>query len=47
MADIFVAALILAVVVIAVRHIRKVKKNGSKCMGCPSAGCCSGHCNDK
>ncbi len=36
-----VVILVLAVIIgAAVRYIIKAKKNGAKCIGCPSGGCC-------
>lgn len=49
MADIIVGGILLAVVVAAVRYIRKAKKSGVKCIGCPEGcscgkqGNCTGH----
>lgn len=41
MENIIAAVVILAIVVLAARHIIKAKKNGQKCIGCPDSGCCS------
>ncbi len=40
MADIIVGGILLAVVVSAVMFIRKEKKRGVKCIGCPDGGSC-------
>ena len=44
----FIAIIVLAVIVIAAAlYIRKAKKSGVKCIGCPrgaSCGSCSGSC---
>ena len=48
MADMIVIGILLILVGIAVFYIWKEKKKGTKCIGCPSAGCCSNKvCNDK
>lgn len=40
--------IIIAIVVIilgaALLYIRKAKKSGAKCIGCPDSGSCSGKC---
>ena len=33
-------------VVFAILHIRRQKKKGGKCCGCPYSGSCSGSCSD-
>lgn len=43
MADIIVGGILLAIVVAAVRYIRKAKKNGVKCIGCPEGCKCGTH----
>ena len=44
----FVDYLIIAVIVLilgsAIVYIRKAKKSGKKCIGCPDSGTCSGSC---
>lgn len=42
MNDLIVAGILLVLVGAAVLYIWKEKKKGSRCIGCPSAGCCSG-----
>lgn len=42
MANFLVIGIILLIVSIAVTYIWKAKKSGAKCIGCPSAGGCSG-----
>lgn len=42
MADLFVIGIILLIVGAAAAYIRRAKKSGVKCIGCPSAGKCSG-----
>ena len=43
MADMIVIAILLIVVGSAVAYIRKEKKRGAVCIGCPHAGSCGGH----
>lgn len=43
--DYVIIAVVAAVIGGAVLYIRKAKKSGKKCIGCPSSGSsCSGHC---
>ncbi|MCI7321957.1 MAG: FeoB-associated Cys-rich membrane protein [Lachnospiraceae bacterium] len=42
MDDLIVVGILLIIVGIAVFYIWKEKKKGARCIGCPSAGCCSG-----
>lgn len=42
MANLLVTGILLLAVGAAVAYIVKAKKNGTKCIGCPSGGCCSG-----
>lgn len=44
MANVIVGGIILLAVGAAVAYIIKAKKNGTKCIGCPSGGNCS-HCS--
>ena len=41
MENLLVVGILLIVVGAAVFYIWKEKKKGRKCIGCPSAGCCS------
>ena len=41
MANLLVAGILLLAVGAALAYIVKVKKSGTKCIGCPSGGCCS------
>ena len=41
MADIIVVAILLLVVGSAIYYIRKEKKRGAVCIGCPHAGTCA------
>lgn len=43
MADIIVGGIVFLAVGTAIAYIIKAKKNGTKCIGCPSGGNCS-HC---
>ena len=45
MADIIVLGIILLLVFAASYYIYKQKKSGVKCIGCSSAGACSGKCS--
>lgn len=42
MEDLIVVGILLVLVGAAVFYIWKEKKRGTRCIGCPSAGCCSG-----
>jgi len=44
MADMIVVAVIGTMLLGAVTYIRKQKKRGAMCVGCPYAGQCSGCC---
>lgn len=46
MEDIIIAVVILIIVGAAVIYIRKAKKSGAKCIGCPAGGNCS-HSDNK
>ena len=41
MADFIIVAIILIMVVTAITYIKKEKKRGVKCIGCPNAGQCA------
>lgn len=41
MTDIIVGLIIVVIVGLAVTYIRKEKKRGVKCIGCPHAGDCA------
>lgn len=45
MADVMVVVVILLIVGGAVLYIRKAKKSGVRCVGCPDGGTCSGCCS--
>ena len=40
MADLIVGGILVAIVAAAALYIRKEKKKGVRCVGCPSAGTC-------
>ena len=42
MANIIVGLVLVLIVAAAIVYIVKEKKKGTKCIGCPAAGCCSG-----
>lgn len=44
MANIIVVLIIVVVVGSALRYIRKQRKSGVHCIGCPSSGSCSRGC---
>lgn len=46
MTDIIVSVIIAVLVVSAVVYIRKQKKKGAHCIGCPASGGCSCGCSD-
>ncbi|WP_072447018.1 FeoB-associated Cys-rich membrane protein [Blautia sp. Marseille-P3201T] len=41
MANLLVVGILFLAVGAAVSYIVKAKKSGTKCIGCPSGGCCS------
>lgn len=42
MIDFAVIAVIVVIIAAALGYIRKAKKNGAKCIGCPVQGGCAG-----
>lgn len=44
MADFIVVVILLIVLGAAILYIRRAKKKGVKCIGCPAAGKCAGSC---
>lgn len=44
MDSIIVIAIIVLIVGLAVWYIRKEKRRGVQCVGCPDSKTCSGHC---
>lgn len=47
MGNVIVIGILLVLVGAALLYIKKEKKRGAKCIGCPSAGCCSSKCNSE
>jgi len=45
MTDILILAVVVGAVGGAMRYIIKAKKNGAKCIGCPSGSSCGGSCS--
>ena len=45
--DVILIAILLSIVVSIVMYIRRQKKSGSKCIGCPYGKNCSGSCHEK
>ena len=45
MTDFILLLVIVAVLAGAIAYIRKEKKRGVRCVGCPDSGSCGGHCN--
>lgn len=45
MTNLIIIAVVAVIVGSAVAYIIKEKKRGTVCIGCPSAGTCSGHCS--
>ncbi len=43
--DILVIAAIALIIGSVVVYIRKAKKKGIKCIGCPDGASCNGHCS--
>ena len=44
MTDVLLILLLVGVVVFALCYIRRAKKRGNACIGCPHAKECGGHC---
>ncbi|MBQ7415816.1 MAG: FeoB-associated Cys-rich membrane protein [Oscillospiraceae bacterium] len=42
--DYVIIAVIAVILGLAIFYIRKAKKSGKKCIGCPDSGACSGNC---
>ena len=45
--DYLVIAVIAGILGAAIWYIRKEKKKGTKCVGCPHSGSCSGNCSGR
>ncbi len=41
MENLIIGIVLLVIIGFAARYVYKAKKNGAKCIGCPSGGCCS------
>ena len=44
MIDFIIIAAVAVIIGLAAWYIRKSKKSGRKCIGCPDSGACSGSC---
>ena len=45
MENLIISALVAVILGLAIGYVVKAKKNGKKCIGCPSTGCsCNGSC---
>ncbi len=46
LADFIIIGILALIIVLALAYIRRAKKSGKKCIGCPDAGaCCSKKCS--
>lgn len=45
MTDLILGLIITAILIGAIAYIRKEKKRGVRCVGCPSGGTCGGNCS--
>ena len=45
MENILIIAIVAVIIGLAVSYIRKEKKRGVKCIGCPNGCSCSGNCS--
>ena len=45
MENIIVLAIVVLIVGTAIFWIRREKKKGARCIGCPNGGDCTGHCS--
>lgn len=45
--DILTVAIIVVILGLAIGYIRRAKKKGIKCIGCPDGAKCSGNCCGK
>jgi len=46
MTDLILILVIAAILAGAILYIRKEKKRGVRCVGCPDGGTCGGNCSD-
>ena len=44
MVNLLIIGILLVILGTAILYIRKEKEKGTRCIGCPSAGCCSAKC---
>ena len=44
MKNLVIIIVLILVLTLSISYIIKAKKNGVKCIGCPSSKNCSGHC---
>ena len=42
--DFIIVAIVVAILGLAILYVRRAKKKGVKCIGCPDGGKCSGNC---
>lgn len=42
--DLAIIALVALILVLVIGYIRRAKKKGVKCIGCPEGGKCAGNC---
>ena len=47
MQDFIIVAVIIVILGAAIMYIRKAKKSGAKCIGCPAGGNCPSHNHSK
>lgn len=47
MIDILIIIVLLVIIGGVANYIRKAKKRGEKCIGCPYSGSCSANCGGK
>lgn len=45
MTDLILGLIIAAILIAAIAYIRKEKKRGVRCVGCPDGGTCGGTCS--
>lgn len=45
MTDIIIIAIVAVIVGLAAGYVRKARKNGVKCIGCPAGSKCPGNCS--
>lgn len=44
MTDAIIIAVVAVIIVVAALYIRRAKKSGQKCIGCPESKTCASHC---